>query len=304
MRLDLSLIEIFCIVYEEGSFSRAASKLQLSQPTVSGHIKNLEDSVGARLFDRLPRQAVPTQPGKILYRRGRAILDQKYAAVQELNKFLNRVEGSLTISASTIPGEYLLPQIIASFRMKYPGVNVELQISDSEDVCQRALSGKAEIGFVGAKFELTGLGFRHFASDTLALIVPDNEEWSNIKSLTLEELSQKPFLTRESGSGTRTTFEKVIGPALDNFNVVASFGSTNAIKEALKAGLGVSVLSLIAVSSEIARGEFKTVEIKDVRPLHREFFMVVNTNLTASPIADAFVECVHESGGRKAFQPD
>src|SRR6185295_16210301 len=178
MRLDLSLIEIFCIVYEEGSFSKAASKLQLSQPTVSGHIKHLEDSVGARLFDRLPRQAAPTQAGKILYRRGRAILDEKYAAVQELNKFLNRIEGSLTISASTIPGEYLLPQIIASFRMKYPGVNVELQISDSEDVCQIVLSGKAEIGFVGAKFEVVGLRFRHFASDTLALIVPNNEEWS------------------------------------------------------------------------------------------------------------------------------
>jgi len=301
MRLDLSLIEIFCIVYEEGSFSRAAAKLQLSQPTISGHIKNLEDSVGARLFDRLPRQAMPTQAGKILYRRGRAILDEKYAAVQELNKFLNRVEGSLTITASTIPGEYLLPQMIASFRMKYPGVNIELQISDSEDVCQRVLSGKAEIGFVGARFEVVGLGFRHFASDTLALIVPNNDEWSSIESLTLEELSLKPFLSRESGSGTRTTFEKVIGPALDNFNVVASFGSTNAIKEALKAGLGVSVLSLLAVSSEIARGEFKTVEIEGAGPLHREFFMVINTNLTASPIADAFVECVHEGGGRKSI---
>lgn len=301
MRLDLSLIEIFCIVYEEGSFSRAASKLQLSQPTVSGHIKNLEDCIGARLFDRLPRQAMPTHAGKILYRRGRAILDEKYAAVQELNKFLNCVEGSLTISASTIPGEYLLPQIIASFRMKYPGVNVELQISDSEDVCQRVLSGKAELGFVGTRFEAVGLGFRHFASDTLALIVPNSEEWGSIKSLTLEELSLKPFLSRENGSGTRTTFEKAIGPALDNFNVIASFGSTNAIKEALKAGLGVSVLSLLAVNSEIARGEFKTVEIKGGGPLHREFFMVINTSLTTSPIADAFVECVHEGGGRKSI---
>src|SRR6185503_13058242 len=111
MRLDLSLVEVFCVVYEEGSFSRAASKLHLSQPTVSGHIKNLEEAIGARLFDRLPRQAVPTRVGEILYIHGRAILNEKDATIQELSKFLNLVEGSLTISASTIPGEYLLPQI-------------------------------------------------------------------------------------------------------------------------------------------------------------------------------------------------
>ncbi len=298
MRLDLSLVEVFCVVYEEGSFSRAALKLHLSQPTVSGHIKNLEDAIGARLFDRLPRQAVPTRVGEILYKHGRAILNEKDAAIQGLSKFLNLVEGSLTISASTIPGEYLLPQIIASFHKKYQGVNVELEISDSEDVCQRVFSGKAELGFVGTRFEMAGLDFQYFASDTIALIVPNNNEWSGIKTITLDELSLKPFLSRESGSGTKATFEKAIGVTLDKFHVIAKFGSTNAIKEALKAGLGVSVLSMLAVSSAVDRGEVKTVEIEGVSPLHREFFMVKNTSLTSSPIADAFVKCMNE-GTRK-----
>src|SRR6185503_11646029 len=140
MRLDLYLVEVFCTIYEEGSFSKAALKLQLSQPTISIHIKNLEDAIGTKLFDRLPRQAVPTQAAKVLYRRGRAILNEKDAAIQELNKFLNRVEGSLTVCASTIPGEYLLAQIMVSFHAKYPKINVELQISDSKDVCHKVLS--------------------------------------------------------------------------------------------------------------------------------------------------------------------
>ena len=267
MRLDLSIVEVFCAVYEEGSFSRAASRLGLSQPTISGHIKNLEDDVGAKLFDRLPRQARPTQTAKILYRRGRTILNEKTAAIQELNRFLDRVEGSLTICASTIPGEYLLPQIIASFHTKYPGVSVDLQIADSKVACDKVLSGKVEIGFVGARFEAIGLAFRQFTSDALALIVPNNSEWKRVRSITPDQLVTKPFLSRESGSGTRAAFEKAIGRTLDEFNVVGSFGSTNSIKEAVRAGLGVSVLSLLAVKPEIARGEFKTVRI-ETRPSH------------------------------------
>jgi DNA-binding transcriptional LysR family regulator len=301
MRLELSLIEVFCTVYEEGSFSRAAIKLQVSQPTISGHIKNLEDALDTRLFDRLPRQAVPTQAGKILYRRGRAILNEKDEAIRELNKFLNRVEGSLTICASTVPGEYLLPQICASFHAKFPGIDVELQISDSKDVCDKILSGEAEIGFVGTSFEVMGLEFRNFASDTLALVVPNNKEWMGINSITPDELAKKPFLSRESGSGTRATFEKAIARSLDDFNVVGRFGSVTAVKEALKAGLGVSVLSLLTIKSELARGEFKAVKIEGAVTLHREFFLVLNRSFTTSPIADAFIECALEGAAKMSF---
>ena len=294
MRLDLSIVEVFCTVYEEGSFSRAASRLGLSQPTISGHIKNLEDDVGVKLFDRLPRQSRPTQAAKILYRRGRTILNEKVAAIQELNKFLGRVEGSLTICASTIPGEYLLPQIMASFHAKHPSVSVELQITDSKSAIDKVLSDKAEIAFVGARFEAVGLAFRQFTSDALALIVPNNSEWKRVRSITPDALLTKPFLSRESGSGTRVAFEKAIGRTLDQFNVVGTFGSTNSIKEAVRAGLGVSVMSMLAVKSEIASGEFKTVRIEGAGSLRREFFIVVSTNLTRSPLADAFVECVLE----------
>jgi DNA-binding transcriptional LysR family regulator len=294
MRLDLSLVEVFCCVYEERSFSRAAERLRLSQPTISGHIKNLESYIGAKLFDRLPRHVVPTRAGQILYRHGRAILDQKELAIQELSKLLNRVEGSLTLGSSTIPGEYLLPPLIASFHDRFPAVRVEVRISDSQAVCDQALNGKIEIGFVGAKLEGVGLEFRHFASDELVLIAPNNKEWRRIRSITLEELSKKPFLAREKGSGTRKSFESKIGRSLDEFNVVGCLGSTAAVKEAVKAGLGVSVVSSLAVKSEIASGAIKIVQIEGIGPIRREFFSVTNRRLTLSPIAELFLESASE----------
>jgi DNA-binding transcriptional LysR family regulator len=292
MRLDLALLEVFCTVYAEGSFSKAALKLRLTQPTVSGHVKKLEEAVGARLLDRLPRNVVPTEAGKILYRRGRTILNEKEAAITELGTFLNCVEGSLTVCSSTIPGEYLLPQLIAEFHAKYPGVSVELQISDSKDVCNRVLAGTAELGFVGARFDGVGLEFRQFASDMLGLIVPSNDEWKDIASITLDDLAKKPFLSRERGSGTRVTFERAVGRELEGFNIIGRFGSSNAVKEGLKAGLGISVLSLLAVGPELRRGELKVVEIEGSGAISREFFMVLNRNLTTSPIANAFMDSV------------
>jgi DNA-binding transcriptional LysR family regulator len=294
MRLDLDLIEVFCCVYEEGSFSKAASRLYLSQPTISGHIKNLESYIDAKLFDRLPRNLVPTQAGRLLYRHGRVILDEKRAAIQELKKFLNRVEGSLRICASTIPGEYLLPQLIAAFHARFPAVRIEMRISDSESVCEEALIGKAEIGFAGAKVDSVGLEYNLLASDELVLIAPHNDEWRAIESVSLDRLAKMPFLAREVGSGTRLIFERKTGCSMNGFNIVGYLSSSNAIKEAVKAGLGAAVISNLAVRTELASGLVKTVRIEGVESLNRQFYTVVNRNLTLSPLAEEFLHFIFE----------
>jgi DNA-binding transcriptional LysR family regulator len=292
MRLDLRLLEVFCSVYEHKSFGKAAETLLLSQPTISGHIKNLEEALGVQLFDRLPRRIVPTQAARILYRHGQAIVSRREIALQELKGFLNRVEGSLAISASTIPGEYLLPQLLVSFHNEYPAVEVNLKISDSERVCREVAEGLGELGFVGMKLDIFGLEFRHFASDTLVLVVPNNQDWRGVRSISVADLKEKPFLARERGSGTRLAFETQMGCSLDDFRVVATLSSTNAVKEGLKSGLGVSVLSLLAVQTETEKGLLKTVKIEGLESLRRGFFIVVNRRLTLSPIAKLFLEFV------------
>jgi DNA-binding transcriptional LysR family regulator len=289
LRLDLYLVEIFCCVYEHGNFSKAAKKLRISQPTISGHIKNLEDHVGLKLFDRLPKRVVPTRAGELLYKHGCLILKEKESAIRGLNKLRNCVEGPLLIHSSTTPGEYMLPKIIASFHNEYPGIAIEMRISDSKITCDEVLKGKAEIGIVGAMFESKELDFRHLASDQMVLVAPNNDRWRNVKSITLSALVKEPFLVREAGSGSRIAFETEAGINLDDFNIVGCLGSTSAIKEALRANLGVSVLSLLSVKNEIDGGLFKAVTIDGMDTIERELYTVVNKSFTLSPIAESFL---------------
>jgi DNA-binding transcriptional LysR family regulator len=276
-------------VVEEGSFSKAAKKLYLSQPTISGHIRNLEAFIGTTLLNRLPRQIVPTQAGKLLYRHGQLILNAKKAAIRDLRHILNCEQGELAVSGSTIPAEYLLPPVIASFRAEHPHVRVEIRISDSKRSCADVRRGRAELGFVGATFEAEELEFRYFASDELALVVPDTPDWQNVESIALSELVTKPFLARESGSGTRKAFEKLVGNSLNSFNLIGCFGSTGAIKEALKANIGVSVLSTLAVNTELRNGLLKIVKIEGIESMKRSFYVVRNKKLSLSPIAEGFL---------------
>lgn len=298
MRLDLNLIEIFCCVYEEANITKAASKLRISQPTVSCHIKHLESYVGAKLFDRLPRRLAPTYAGKLLYRRGFTILKEKEAAMQDLEKFLHRIEGSLRISGSNILGEYVLPHLIASFYAQFPAIKVELKIADPKAICDDVLSGEAELGFSCFKIDSIGLRYRPFASGEIALVVPNTKEWRGIKVISLERLAAEPFLAREIGSGMRAMVEKKIGRTLEGFNVVGVFGSDGVVKEALKAGMGISVVSLFSVQQELASGELKTIEIEGVNMQASDLSVVTNERLTLSPIAETFLASILETKGR------
>lgn len=295
-RLDLYLVEIFCCVYDHSNFSKAAKKLRISQPTISGHIKNLEDQVGLRLFDRLPKRVVPTRAGELLYDHGRLILKEKEAAIRKLSKFRNCLEGPLLIHSSTTPGEYLLPKVIASFHDQYPNVPVEMRISDSKIACDEVLKGKAEIGVVGGKFDSDELEFHHLTSDHVVIVVPNNNKWRNVHCISLSTLAKTPFLAREEGSGSRSAFEKEIGSNLNDFNIVGCLGSANAIKEGIRANLGLSTLSLLSVQDEINSGVFKTIPIEGLKPIRRELFTVINKSLTLSPIAEAFLNVL--KGGK------
>lgn len=295
MRLDLNLIEIFCCVYEESNITKAAGRLRISQPTVSCHIKNLESYVGAKLFDRLPRRLIPTHAGKLLYRRGFSILKEKEAAMQDLEKFLRRIEGSLRISGGNILGEYVLPQLIAGFYAQFPAVKVELKISEPKVVCEDVLSGDAELGFTCLKIDTIGLEYRPFATGEMALVVPNTKVWRRIKAMSLEQLAVEPFLSRETGSGMRALVEEKIGRTLEDFNVVGVFGSDGGVKEALKAGMGISIMSLFSVKHELASGELKVMKIKGIDIQAPDLFVATNKRLTLSPIAETFLASILET---------
>src|SRR5437867_81537 len=295
MDMDLRLLEIFCAVYEEGGFSKAGSRLHLTQPTISGHIKSLEEYFGTPLFDRLGRIIQPTAAGELLYEQSRFIQERKKSITERMSKFLNGLEGKLHIGASTIPGEYLLPPIIGRFHKAYPKVEISMAVSDTQSVLRDVERRRVELGFAGARLEDGDLQFEKFASDRLILVVPNNKTWAGINSISLKELLEVPLVVREPGSGTRAIFERKLlelRHTLGEFNIVAQLGSTAAIKQGVTANVGISITSSVAVQHETSCGLMKEVKIREIKSLERDFFIVRNRKRTPSPTCEALLEMV------------
>src|SRR5262249_53149195 len=240
-------------VAEFGSFSRAAEALYLTQPTVSEHIRTLEDELGVRLLDRLGRGAAVTRAGQLLLSYANRMLALSREARQAMDGFQGRMSGDLQVGGSTIPGEYVLPALIGRFKGKYPEISITLLIGDSQTVIEWVAEGRAEMGVVGARPSHRGVEYKELMPDDLVLVVPAAHPWHGRKHITLDELRSEPLLIRERGSGTRGALEAALGETgldLGAFRVVGELGSTQAIKQAVKAGVGVSVLSRLAVDEE------------------------------------------------------
>ena len=291
--MNLKALEAFCAVYEEGRFTRAAGRLGLSQPTVSAHVRKLEEELEARLFDRMGRDVQPTRAARLLYRHARRVLDLSGEMAAELDRFVHGLQGRLLIGASTIPGEYWLPARLGRFHALHPEIAVTLEIHDTREVIERVRDGRLELGVVGARMEDGGLEFRELAVDRLVLVAPAGPRWEGRAEVDLAELRDEPFVLREPGSGTRLRFEQALaarGADVGQLRVVAELGSTTAVKEAVKAGVGVSVLSRLAVQADLDAGLLATLAVRGLDGLERSFFSVVHGGRALSPLARAFLE--------------
>ncbi|MFP3940647.1 MAG: selenium metabolism-associated LysR family transcriptional regulator [Acidobacteriota bacterium] len=290
--MNLRALEAFCAVYSEESFTGAATRLGLSQPTVSSHVRNLEDELGARLFDRVGRRVQPTRAARLLFRHARRLLEASREMTDEIDRFLHGLHGRLVAAASTIPGEYWLPAQIGRFHELYPEIAVTVEIHDSGAVVERVLDGRVELGVVGARLDGNELAYRELAVDRLVLVAPPDPEWLGGASVSLEELRRLPFVLREQGSGTRFMFERALAERdlSPELRVVAELGSTTAVKEAVKAGVGVSVLSRLAVEDDLAAGRVRLVEMEALPGLERAFYAVTHRNRAVSPLARTFLD--------------
>jgi LysR family transcriptional regulator, low CO2-responsive transcriptional regulator len=289
--LDLYKLEIFYWVAELKSFSQAANLLSLRQPTVSAHVRELEEAVGGKLFYRTPGKVSLTPLGQMLADRAKTLLAFKRETVAAVEQFQGTLTGELWVGGSNIPGEYLLPQKLGGFVMKYPAVKPILRIRDSAGVVEDLLDGKVELGFVGFKNDDTRLTFAKIWKDEMVLVVPKNHPWSRRKSIQLDELRTEKFIARESGSGTLDSVMEILSdsrnPPEELLNVSMELGSTEAIKEALIAGFGVSILSRISIRHELAEGTIVEVPIKDMT-MERDFYEVFHSRRPLHPIAQAF----------------
>jgi DNA-binding transcriptional LysR family regulator len=288
--MDLRQLEIFVKVAELGSFSRAAQALGLTQPTVSEHIRTLESELGLRLLDRLGRGAAVTRAGELLVSYAGRMLALQREARQALDRFQGRMCGDLQVGASTIPGEYVLPPLIGRFKEKFPDIAITLLIADSQTVVSWVAEGRAELGVVGARLPHRAVEFRELMPDEEVVVVPAGHPWHGQTEVSLPELRSEPLLIRERGSGTRAALETALegaGLGLAAFRIVGEMGSTQAIKQAVKAGVGISVLSRRAVEEECRHGLLWCLRVKELT-VTRAFHLVTHRERSRSPLAEAF----------------
>ena len=290
---DLRHLEIFSKVVELKSFSKAADAVFLAQASVSERIANLEDMVGTSLLDRLGRQVTPTKAGELLYKHAVLLLDNKKTACLEMQDFLGMQKGDIQVGASTIPGEYILPKVMGRFRNKYPLVSVTLTIGDTSEIEDHVLEGKLELGVVGSRSSHRSLIHHELWKDQLVLAVPAQHRWAEKGEISIEQLFEEPFILRETGSGTLKILEDFIEVAgsggMDSLKIVASLGSSTAVKEGIKAGLGVSILSSRALDTELNTGILKALKVKGLS-MSRSFYLIRDARRTPSPLCQAMLD--------------
>ena len=292
--MDLRRLEIFVRVAELGSFSRAAEALFLTQPTVSEHVRALEDELGVQLLDRLGRGATPTRAGSLLLGYAQRLLALSREAAQAIGQLQGGVSGELLVGGSTIPGEYVLPALIGAFRGKYPDAAISLRIGSSREVQTWVEDGRVELGVVGAVPTARALEARRLMADELVVVVAPDHPWATRSAVTVEDLKREPMIVRERGSGSRETFERAledVGVAPGGFRLAGEFASTQAVKQAVRAGVGVAVISRRAVEDECRAGLLASLRLRDVR-IERAFHVVVHRDRSRSPLAQSFLAFV------------
>jgi DNA-binding transcriptional LysR family regulator len=236
---------------------------------------------------------VPTRAGELLYKHAVLLLDMKRTACLEMEDFLGMKRGEIHMGGSTIPGENILPKIMGRFREKLPLVSVSLTIADSSEIENRVLEGDFELGVIGSKGSQKTIIYQELWKDELVVAVPARHRWAKKTRVTLEELSEEPFILREVGSGTLKIMEDYLRRSgsinIDDFHVVARLGTSTAIKEGIKAGLGISILSKRALDTELKTGILKALRIPGLS-MTRHFYLISNKRRIASPLSRAMTD--------------
>jgi DNA-binding transcriptional LysR family regulator len=274
--MELHHLRIFLSVFKNKSFSKASQDLRLAQPTVSEHIKTLERRLNCSLFERLGKKVIPTREAEVLHNLALELVEKADSVKGVLGQLKKDISGELLIGASTIPATYLLPEQMVAFKQKHPAVSFRVRVGDSQEIVQQVLSHHLLIGIVGSKITDTQIDYTPFLGDELIVVASPSVVKSN--RIALKDLCRYPMVLREEGSGTRREAERLLqgeGFSCKNVIVAGIFGSTDAVKQAAKAGLGLTILSRYAVTEELKHRLLKEINL-DIRPMKRMFYIATH----------------------------
>jgi len=290
-------MEALISLVEKGSFSLAARKMHLTQPALTKNIKNMEDYVGASLVNRGSAGVTLTPEGKIIYDYAKRMLKLREEAKERVALLGTKTGGNVYIGASTIPATYLLPRVLSRMRRDHPDITMYIKTADSEDVMNMVLDGEVEIGIIGKKPSNKKLEAQKLWKDRLVLAAPEKHKWRKTNSVVMKDLFTEPFIVREKGSATRDFMTNYLKEEkslnLSQFNICAELGSSEAVKEAIIAGLGVSIISIHAVKRELEQELLKEITIQGCR-MERYFYLIYRRNFDFRVFHKIFVDFLEE----------
>ena len=294
--MNLKQLEAFVQVSESGSFSKAAKELFLTQPTISAHISSLEKELNVRLFIRNTKEVSLSDDGKDLYRYAKQITDLEKAIEERFYMDSDDGKHVITIAASTIPAQYLLPKVLMCYRERYPKEQIKIMETDSSEVVTQVVNHMVDVGFTGTVLEKKHCKYIPFYKDELAVITPDTPEYRILKEQNRDDIDwikRKPLILREEGSGTRKEAEKQLknaGISMETLDIVASIANQETIKKSVKQGMGITVLSRLAAEDEDGLLIFPIPGADEGRDIN----LVYNKNYQTTRSADRFIRIVKE----------
>ena len=294
--MNLKQLEAFVKVTEGRSFSKAAKELFLTQPTISAHISSLEKELNVRLFIRNTKEVSLSDDGKDLYRYAKQITDLEKAIEERFYMDSDDGKHFITIAASTIPAQYLLPKVLMCYRERYPKEQIKIMETDSSEVVTQVVDHMVDVGFTGTVLEKKHCKYIPFYKDELAVITPDTPEYRILKEQNRDDIDwikRKPLILREEGSGTRKEAEKQLksaGISMETLDIVASIANQETIKKSVKQGMGITVLSRLAAEDEDGLLIFPIPGADEGRDIN----LVYNKNYQMTRSADRFIRIVKE----------
>ncbi|KMY50307.1 LysR family transcriptional regulator [Peribacillus loiseleuriae] len=284
---------VFVTVVEKGNFSRAAEDLHMTQPAVSQYIQLLERSYGTKLLDRNNKYVRLNKAGEIVYYHAKEILGLYTKMQGIIDDLPNRASGPLSVGASYTFGEYVLPHFIARMHEQYPLIKPSITIGNTKEIAELVLKNQLDVGIIEGDFKNAELSIEAFAEDKMFVVAASHHHLvQGDRVVKISDLEKETWIIRELGSGTREVTEKVFQSMSIAPNDIMEFGSTQLIKESVESGLGLTILSHLAIRKELALDLLKIVQVIG-SPFKRKFSIVLRTSFKTKAL-EVFIDLLKE----------
>jgi DNA-binding transcriptional LysR family regulator len=289
-------LKAFCLVVEMRSFSKAGEAIFVTQSAMSHIIKNLEDEIGVKLINRSGKKVIPTPAGWLFYNQSKKILEAYITLGNEINKLIKEIKGPLNLGASATIAKYLLPQVLYDFSKRYPEVQINLTVSNTEAIINELLQGNIDLGIVEGNIKNKGIALEEIADDEIVLIASDENPLAKKGHITQQDFLFQPFIMPQAGSGLREFIEDFLHTLKmepKDIKVSMTLGDSELIVQMVQSGLGISFVSKWTVFRPIKEGTIKVLKLPG-KNLYRKFYIACPDKEPSTMVAKTFFKFIKD----------